>query len=259
VGGGLAVPRIRSIKPEFFRNEQLAELPLEDRLLFIGLWTQADRAGRLEDRPKRLRGELFPYDDLDVDAGLGRLANAGLITRYEVNSQRLIAIPTWAKHQRPHATEAASTLAPPDGVEDITVRAPLDNRYETLGREGKGIDQEGKEQELRAGFDALWAVYPRKVGKDAALAEFVKIKPDGQLVSVMVGAVERQCQSPQWRKDGGQFIPHPRTWLKQGRWKDSVDLVDTKPMSDFERQRDANHQRAIAQQIEYAKRREQAS
>jgi 5-methylcytosine-specific restriction endonuclease McrA len=112
---------------------------------------------------------------------------------------------------------------------------------------------------LRASFDSLWAVYPRKVGKDAAYSEFVKLKPDGPLVSVMVGAVERQCQSPQWRKDGGQFIPHPRTWLKQGRWKDSVDLVDTKPMSDFDRQREANHQRAIAQQIEYARRREQAS
>ena len=118
-----------------------------------------------------------------------------------------------------------------------------------------------KDQELRARFAALWAVYPRKVGKEAAFSEFAKIAPDGSLVEVMVGAVERQRQSPQWLKDGGQFIPHPRTWLKQGRWQDDVDLAEpiAKPMTEFERERHERHQRAIAQQIEYARKREQAS
>ena len=223
------MPRIRSVKPECFRNEQLADLPYEDRLLFIGLWTQADRDGRLEDRPKRLKGELFPYDDLNVDESLGRLANAGLILRYEGNGLRLIAIPTWAKHQRPHHTEMLSIFPPPIGV---TATAPLEHGDAPTGREGKGMDQERKESTaLRASFERLWEAFPRKVGKDAAFAEFSRIRPADDVLNSMVAAVIAQSQSPQWLKDGGQFVPHPRTWLKQGRWKDSVDLLQAVKVS----------------------------
>src|SRR5262245_30051913 len=60
--------RIRSIKPGFFRNEDLAAFPFQHRLLFAGLWLLADREGRLEDRPKRIHADLFPYDPaLDVE------------------------------------------------------------------------------------------------------------------------------------------------------------------------------------------------
>ena len=61
--------RSRNIKPGFFKNELLAELPFEYRILLQGLWCQADRDGLLEARPKRLKAEIFPYDDVDVDAG----------------------------------------------------------------------------------------------------------------------------------------------------------------------------------------------
>ena len=47
--------RSRNIKPGFFKNEDLLDLPYEYRLLFVGLWTLADREGYLEDRPKRIR------------------------------------------------------------------------------------------------------------------------------------------------------------------------------------------------------------
>ena len=71
--------RARMIKPSFFLNEDLATLPYEARLLFIGLWCVADREGRLEDRPRRLKAELFPYDDIDLDPLLGKLAELGFI------------------------------------------------------------------------------------------------------------------------------------------------------------------------------------
>ena len=52
--------RARNIKPGFFLNEELVELPFSTRLLFIGLWTLADRDGRMEDKPKRIKMSLFP-------------------------------------------------------------------------------------------------------------------------------------------------------------------------------------------------------
>ena len=59
--------RARLLKPGFFRNEMLAELPHATRLLFAGLWLISDREGRLEDRPKRIGADIFPYETLDVD------------------------------------------------------------------------------------------------------------------------------------------------------------------------------------------------
>lgn len=69
-------------------------------------------------------------------------------------------------------------------------------------------------------FETFWSAYPRKVGKDAARKAFGKRKPDEALLRVMLEAVAVQAQSPTWTKDGGQFIPHPSTWLNEGRWQD---------------------------------------
>jgi len=107
--------RIRTIKPGFFLDDELAELPYAARLLFAGLWCLADREGRLEDRPKRIKAEVLPYDDEDVDALLTALAEAGFVQRYEVDGTRYIQVVNFAKHQKPNHREAASTIPPPDG------------------------------------------------------------------------------------------------------------------------------------------------
>jgi hypothetical protein len=107
--------RARNIKPAFFSNEVLAALPCWQRLLFIGLWTVADREGRLENRPARIKMLLFPCDNVDIEAGIASLASAGFLTCYEVDGRRLIAIPAWRKHQNPHHKEAPSVLPAPSG------------------------------------------------------------------------------------------------------------------------------------------------
>jgi hypothetical protein len=111
------VARARLLKPGFFANETLAELPFEARLLFAGLWTLADRAGRLEDRAKRIRAALFPYDDVDVDELLDGLAVNGFIVRYAAGDLRLIQVLNFTKHQHPHIREPVSVLPGPDGAE----------------------------------------------------------------------------------------------------------------------------------------------
>jgi hypothetical protein len=107
------VARARNIKPGFFTNDILAELPALTRLLFIGLWTIADRAGRLEDRPKRIKAEVMPYDECDADNMLSDLQRLGFISRYDANGTPAIQILTWAKHQNPHMKEADSTIQAP--------------------------------------------------------------------------------------------------------------------------------------------------
>ena len=115
--------RARNIKPSFFLNEELTEIDPLGRLLFIGLWCLADRAGRLEDRPKRIKIELLPCDDCDVDALLQALHDRGLIQRYMVAEHRLIQVANFAKHQSPHHQERESRLPAPASLEATGERA----------------------------------------------------------------------------------------------------------------------------------------
>src|SRR5579875_2907683 len=105
--------RARIIKPGFFKNEELAEIGPTGMLLFAGLWTLADREGRLEDRPKRIKIEVLPYFDCDVNSLLNELAQRGFIDRYEVSGSRFIQIVNWRKHQNPHPKDSESVIPPP--------------------------------------------------------------------------------------------------------------------------------------------------
>lgn len=108
------MPRIRSLKPEFFQNEELANCCSNARLLFAGLWCWADRAGRLEDRPSRLRIWIFPYEEsVNVDMLLVELEHHKFIARYEVNEVNYIQVLTFEKHQKPHPKEAESVIPAP--------------------------------------------------------------------------------------------------------------------------------------------------
>ena len=112
------MPRSRNIKPGFFRNADLVELPVEARLLFVGLWTLADREGRLEDRPKQIKMEIFPADCFDCDALLTSLASTGMIERYEVGGKRYLHVVNFTKHQNPHRDERNSVIPPPGGFSE---------------------------------------------------------------------------------------------------------------------------------------------
>src|SRR5690606_33358623 len=116
--------RARNIKPGFFKNDLLAECDPLARILFSGLWCEADREGRLEDRPKRIKVECLPYDDCDVDALLNQLADRGFIVRYVVDNQAYIQISGFTKHQNPHMREAASSIPVPNEHRTSTVLSP---------------------------------------------------------------------------------------------------------------------------------------
>jgi hypothetical protein len=99
-------------------------------------------------------------------------------------------------------------------------RNTLETVYHTTSTPQEG----SKEQEpsLRTRFERFWDAYPRKTGKKAAWMEWQRLKPapDDAFTDSAVSAIQQQIGSAQWRKDGGQFIPHPKTWIHQGRWED---------------------------------------
>lgn len=109
--------RARNIKPGFFSNEQLAECDPLARLLFVGLWCIADREGRLQDRPRRIKAELLGYDECNVDLLLSQLDKNGLIKRY-TSGEAYIQIINFTKHQDPHYKEKSSEIPAMDGHVD---------------------------------------------------------------------------------------------------------------------------------------------
>ncbi|EAR8219639.1 hypothetical protein E2V04_04150 [Salmonella enterica] len=125
--------RSRNIKPGFFTNDELAECSPYARLLFAGLWTIADKEGRLDDRPKKVKALVLPFDNVDCDELLQQLHQRKFINRYQVNGEGFIQISNWKKHQNPHCKEAASEIP-----------APVENNYSTGQEQCKDDKEEDK-------------------------------------------------------------------------------------------------------------------
>lgn len=136
------MPRIRYLKPDFFKDEDLAEHPFWVRLLYQGLWNIADREGRLEDRPKRIKVDVFPYDNVDIEDGLVKLAknkqsNRPFIRRYSVDGEKYIQIVNWSKHQKPHHTEKDSEI-PPAPLKTMEKGKRMESVHEASGELSNG-------------------------------------------------------------------------------------------------------------------------
>lgn len=124
--------RSRNIKPSFFTNDLLAEcLPLA-RILFAGLWTLADREGRLSDRPKKIKAEILPYDECNCCELLNSLQDRGFITRYKIENIDYIQIVNFNKHQNPHIKENASSIPAPDNTGKILNKPGLNPHPDSL-------------------------------------------------------------------------------------------------------------------------------
>lgn len=102
----------------------------------------------------------------------------------------------------------------------IESKEEANNKQTESKKENKNKNKkENKDKCLKADFELFWEAYPRKEGKQKAEAAFAKVT---EPVQVLLDAIEDQKKSAQWTKDGGQFIPHPATWLNGKRWLDQV-------------------------------------
>jgi hypothetical protein len=117
--------RSRNIKPGFFKNDVLAEIDPLGRILFTGLWCMADREGRLENRSKKIKAEVLPYDNCNITKLLRDLSDKNFITQYSENGNNYIQINNFQKHQSPHIKEAESTIPAPDLHQISTVKESL--------------------------------------------------------------------------------------------------------------------------------------
>lgn len=142
------MPRIRTIKPEFWTSAQVLECSPTARLLFIGLWNFADDCGRHVDNPKQVKAEIFPADDIlseDIRGMLDELERNKLIFRYTVDDVDILQVTGW-KHQRIDKPQP-SRFPGPNGDRSENDRGT----FVPEGRGGEGKGGEGKGKDSRGG------------------------------------------------------------------------------------------------------------
>jgi len=138
------VGRIRTIKPEFWVDDQMVELPFEARLLFVGLWNFVDDEGLIEFKPKRIKMQVFPSDDVDVQTHLDSLISTGRLTVLDSDQGPLLWVTNWSRHQmvnRPTPTKFTGLPAP----FSVSAHGVLSESSVLKGKERKGKEGNGRE------------------------------------------------------------------------------------------------------------------
>lgn len=231
--------RIRTIKPEFFTSEDIVSLNPLARLLYIAMWCESDKEGRMAWKPKTFKMRYFPADECDINVLCKEITDAGLVKLY---GGLYAYIPAFHAHQHINPRESASQLPSPDiDLQDITRQPRVEHASTTrqsrdsdtqVGREGKGregIDTRvehadkpaaDKSADLPPGFAKFWETWPsndRKQAKGKCLDAWKKAhaERDAALVIDHVQSLKNGC----WQKDGGQFVPAPLTYLNGRRWE----------------------------------------
>lgn len=227
--------RIRTIKPEFFTSEDIVALSPFARLLYIALWCEADRDGRMRWKPATFKMRYFPADDVNVIDLCQELIDLGLIVTYrdetdnETEKNRelfdksldtLAYIPKFYLHQQINNRESPSVLPAP--LSEARVNHASTTRRDAPSGEGKGKERNTSSRVTTRGidFEKFWTMYPRKDSKVQAEKAFAKLSPTEQLLAEILAGVGRAATSEQWRKDEGKYIPYASTWLNQRRWED---------------------------------------
>lgn len=261
------MPRIRTIKPEFFTSETVAELPVRARLTWIGLWTYCDDYGRCRDNVKLIKAAVWPLDEVsltNIDKDLTDLQACGLVYRYTVDGKAYIQVTNWGEHQRvSHPTK--SNLPPPwpdgkpPGGSGNPPPEPSGDFPEGSGELPLGIGKEqGKEKEKESPaqareresreFAEWYSAYPRHEDRLDAEKAYRAARKRGVSADILLsGAVRYALEKRGVEK---KFIKLPATWLNKGAYENQPDLgghrhlqaVDPRPVDaipDFEIDADA--------------------
>jgi len=250
------VPRIRSIKPEFFTSEAIAAQPLSARLTFIGLWTYVDDNGVGLDNELLITAAIWPLerDNLETLArtreDIASLSRACLVSRYRDSRKSYLYVTSWDEHQKvdhprkpryPRPSQILPTQATASRNEPIDETLATDSRQtrEDVAPEqgagsreqgagsppnppggGKRVGRHSYDYDSDPVFGHFWSVFPKKKGKPAAYAAWEKAMARGADPNVIIKAAER------YRDDltrDPEKTKYPQGWLNDERYADEAD------------------------------------
>jgi DNA-binding PadR family transcriptional regulator len=164
---------------------------------------------------------------------IDRLENLGLIKKHK-HTGHLKTTEKWVEVERGDTLQKMENDSPKNGDEPLQKMETLLIKKENEGRieENPPTPRGEIDVEIVSDFDQFWKAYPKKTGKVAAEKAFKKAKKNLPPTADLIAIIEAQKQQQQWKKDGGQYIPNPATWLNQGRWEDEPAEVRQQIFSD---------------------------
>ena len=197
------MPRIRTIKPEFFTDDTVGGLSVLARLLFVGTWVFADDYGTLDRSAKQLKAQVFPYDDIDCEPPLLELIGAGLLTEYQADGRTFLQIAGFTKHQKIDKPSSPRRPLPEDSASTRSGR-------EGKGREGKGREGNGGE-DSPPGLDAVswkrWTDYRTQIRRPLKPVSIPAAQRELAAFGAEQAAVVEQSIAHGWQ---GLFALKPR-------------------------------------------------
>ena len=257
--------RARNIKPALFNNDELADNDPLGRLLFIGLWTLADFNGNLIWKARRVKAQLLPYDDCDIQKLAINLDKSGFIRFYSDGDNTYCSVVNFSTHQNPHLNEKKKGSDIPKYSEEM--RQALDLKGLTINRDKSGLKRNNSESDpadslilipdsLSLNPDSLitsisiddlfgqfWCAGMRKVNKQSAVKAFNKVikkQSDQQdFTDRLVFDVQQRLQAGQL----GFAEMHPTSYLNAERWTDEAPRAPATPQQNQESARQAELER----------------
>ena len=215
--------RRRMIDPNIWQSEDVSKLTIRQRLLLIGLFSNADDEGKLRGHPAFVRSTVFPYEDIaiaDMQDDLNAIEEIGTITQYEVDGDKYIILNNWLKFQRVDKPQPSMIPDPISPTNNDDIEPP--------GEEGKNHSKNGsengsknssrlkekkrKEDKYTHEFELFWKEYPRKVSKKRAFANWKKRIRDDTAENLILAAKHYAISCQQMGTEI-RYIKHPSTFL----------------------------------------------
>jgi len=240
----------RMFTQKIIDSDAFLDMPLSAQSLYFHLNMRADDDGFLNN-PRKIQRMVGASDDdlklllakrfiLGFESGVivikhWRMHNLLRKDRYSPTQyqEELQSLELKDNGAYTEKNDALATTWQPDGNQMATQyrlgKDSLVKDNNTLAQ--KSPQKDRKSDLIEERFEVFWKAYPKKKGKGEALKAFKKIAPSEELLQTMLKAIESVKQTEQWKRDNGQFIPYPATWLNQGRWDDENEVEVDKPFS----------------------------
>ena len=113
-------------------------------------------------------------------------------------------------------------------VENLEKKVKNTNQTPTKHQPNTTNNNDNNDNNIYTGsFLTFWGAYPRKKKKGDAFKAWKALRVNNGLLGTMIDAIKAQKKTLDWKKDGGQFIPYPATWLRARGWEDEIEMQDS--------------------------------
>ena len=225
--------RNRILQKTFWTSEEILELKLHERLLFLGMTNYADDEGIIKTHPKSLKAKIFPADNItiaSIESGLLRMKELGLIKFNE--DRTLCRFVSWTDYQKIYRHNPSKFKFVEESGDDSMNTHGTFNEHSSPNNNNNNKNNNKSKTKIITEFDDIknlvefedwYDKYPRKVARPRAEGTWFKIIDKHNLDDIIKGT-RLWCDYWKATNTEKKYIPHPATFLNQERFMDLPEL-----------------------------------